>query len=356
MYRAVTQRFFRISFRRFILLLFRRFYGSKYFDYKEIKLKKEFFNARLDYKKRDLYYYLPKLILPIIIAVLMFGILTTNLNLRRAEVLADFNFGVDSNSKVSLFGITSDESQALKSKETYLMKYIFNNIDSSQYNNLNHSDRIEYVSDIIALQYDLDDDTELYLTAEKAIAKYYVLNSIGYGVNHIFSILLSLILGFFAVDLILFLLKQWYISVIADENEKLEMLTVLVGENINSTTEDILNVLISNSVVFKPYLQSISREYYSDNTKALLMLNNVPYAQFRMLAKTLISYRKANKDKAIANLKRHLERKKKRQMNKEEFLINVKTYIALGLMIPPCLCLLLLWFYPLLIIFSNLTF
>lgn len=352
--KTYSQRFKKLSLKKICVSIFKIIYGTKSFSEKEIKLKRKFFNAGLDYSKRDLYYYLPKLILPFLVTFLVFIILNTNLNLRKDELLTDFNYATDKYHKVSLFGLNADEYQALKDKEKYLMTYIFDNIDPSDYKGMSlHSEKIKYISDIISSKYQKD-IIDLFLTSERAIAKYEAINNIKLHTNHILLIILSFILGYFLIDFILFLMKHWHITNIEEENNKLEMLTVLVGDNANTTTYEILNILLDNSNIFKQYLKEAYNNYLSDNQAALLSLACVPYDQFKTLSKTLLQYQNADKNKAIDNLKRHLERKKKKQQDKEEHKIEVKTLIALFLLIPPFVFLLIFWIYPLLVIFSNL--
>ncbi|WP_406242021.1 hypothetical protein ACF3M2_14025 [Tissierella carlieri] len=340
------------KFMNYIIGLIRKCVGNKKINILEKKITEKFFLSRVKSKNPLHMYITLKILIPIITFVTVFMISNTNLNIYRNSILKDYNFGSTQLEKKSLMGLTEKQFLSLQENEKKIAEFVLNEIDHSEFNQLEEEGKINYIIAILRGSYQFS-DADYYSYAKRILAKYDMLNSIKLDRAGWAKIVLASFLSIWLIDAILYGLSKWKKPELEDEIEQLELTTVLVGGTRNISVYDILLSLESTSKIFNPYLKTAKNEYAINNEKSLEGLRKVPYKDFLIIAKTLQQAQNSSLDKAIENLKKHLERKKKKREIEQDNILSKKDMLMILFMAISVGTLLLMWFYPLATIFKS---
>lgn len=331
--------------------------GKKAEDY--VEKRKKYIESMLfqtvklaNIEKKYLMYYLSKVVSIIILMILSQMIIYTNAVLKKESILSNFMFGsnsisgVSSVSGVTLLGMDEKQFKKLQDEEVNMMVSILKDINESIYYYLDDDKKLMYLQEIINKKYNFSEE-ETFKIAERAKNKFDLIYRLSTNNRiKVMAYIISTVLGVFLIDFILMIWGKINSEKIKNETETLQDITVLIGDNPNTSVEDILISLRNSSNIFYPYLKEAHFEYLKSANKGLKVLNNVPYKEFRRIASTLSQAQNYDKFKAIANLKKYLERKQKKLRDIEDFEIRKKEMIATFIVVAPLLLLVMLLVYP----------
>lgn len=336
----------------FIVGLIRKNIGYKKVEGLKKKVNEKFFLARIKIKNPFHTYITLKILIPIITFVIVLIVFYTNLNMYRNSILKDYNFGSTQLERKSLMGLSEKQFLSLQENEKKIVEFVLNHINYQEFNQLEEEGKISYIISILRGNYQFN-DMEYYSYAKRIILKRNELNSIRLDKIAWIKMTLVSVSSIWLIDLILYGLSKWRKTELEDEIEQLELTTVLSGDTPHTSVYDILLSLESTSKIFKPYLKMAKEEYMLSNEKSLEGLKKIPYKDFLIITKTLHQAKNANLEKAIDNLKKHLDRKRKKREIEEEDILSKKDMIILLFIVISMGFLLLMWFYPLTSIFSS---
>ncbi|MCQ4924861.1 hypothetical protein NE686_17295 [Tissierella carlieri] len=328
-----------------------RLVGEKKIQSYEKKVIERFFLSKIRVKKPFRIYVAFKILVPLFVFFIVFNVSYTNLDLKRESILMDYNFSTNQIEKKTLIGLSESDYKELQEKEKTIMLDIFNEIDDAEYEELNTRDKYQYIQGILQRKYDFSDENN-YIYSKRAVEKKLAIEKLR--LDRLFIINTTL-LSFWLFDLILIGLSKWGKSDIDDELEQLELTTVLIGSTSHISVGDILVGLESNSHFFRPYLEDAKKEYLVNSDDALQTLRRTPYGDFQIIAKTLEQAKNSNLDKAMYNLRKHIERKKKKKEIEGDDKLNKKDLTVHILIMVSVAFLLMMWFYPLTTIISDLN-
>ncbi len=297
-------------------------------------------------------YYSCKLVFTLMAVIIGFSIFYTNLNIKKLSLISNFTVNGTSISGMSMFGITEDEFRTLQNKESNIMNLVFQNIDSNYYQ-LTEDKKLSYLSSIVEDIGGVSRE-DILTTAQRA---YYKISELNKMKNNKYSILVMIIfasiIGWLTPNFLLYLWGRIVAEKIKNETDTLQNITILVGDNPNTTVIEILQTLKETSTIHDEYFEKAYFQYLISADKGIEILNGASDKEVKKIAIALLQAQTYEKTKAIDNLRKYIERKQKKLRDTEDFQIKAKENIALVILIIPIFIYIALIMYPLLKVFTD---